>query len=51
MPLNNPFTGIWLIEKNHYFGIVKSIDKNVLCVWGMDITSMVVDMAFKNRKS
>ena len=28
--LNNPFIGIWLIEKNHYFGIVKSIDKNII---------------------
>ena len=28
--LNNPFTGIWLIKKNHYYGIVKSIDKKII---------------------
>jgi hypothetical protein len=28
--LNNPFTGIWLIEKNPYFSIVKSIDKRII---------------------
>ena len=28
--LNNPFTGIWVIEKKHYLGIVKSIDKRII---------------------
>lgn len=28
--LNNPFTGIWLIKKDHYYGIVKSIDKRII---------------------
>ena len=28
--LNNPFTGIWVIEKKHYLGIIESIDKRII---------------------